>query len=139
MSAFAYPNIGTMPSRALCLLLQGREITHLDFWRIANTYRLSDPVHQLRRRFGWGVQDRRETVKTGDPTKRNASVSFYHLSEGDVSAAGEEGREYVQEVLSWIERASRMAGTGATAPANKAAGTNRQGTDKAKDSTGGNQ
>lgn len=136
MTAFTYPNIGTMPSRALILLLQGREITHLDFWRTANTYRLSDPVYQLRR-AGWGVQDRRETVKTGDPTKRDASVSRYHLPDKFISEAGEVGRDYVRAVQEWErKKALGMAETGATASADKAAGTLGQATDKAKHSTG---
>ena len=136
MAAFTFPNIGTMPSRALALLLQGREITHLDFWRTANTYRLSDPVFQLRR-AGWDVQGRRETVPTGDPTKRSASVSRYHLPDEVISAAGKDGLEYVRNVKEWERNASGMAGTGATAPAGKTDGTHGQGTDTAQDSTGG--
>ncbi|MBZ0105202.1 MAG: helix-turn-helix domain-containing protein [Sulfuricella denitrificans] len=138
MSDFTFPNIGTMPSRTLALLLQGREITHLDFWRTANTYRLSDPVYQLRR-AGWDVQGRRETVPTGDPTKRSASVSRYHLPDEVISAAGEDGRDYVRRAKEWERKASGMAGTGATAPAVESAGTNGQGTNQAKDSTGGAQ
>ena len=74
MATFTYPNIGTMPSRALILLLQGREITHLDFWRTANTYRLSDPVYQLRR-AGWDVRVRNgndEVEKTGKDIRPDA-------------------------------------------------------------------
>ena len=136
MAAFTYPNIGTMPSRALVLLLQGREITHLDFWRTANSYRLSDPVYQLHR-AGWDIQDRRETVKTGDPTKRSAHIKRYFLPQDILSAAGEEGRDYVRRVQEWErKRAAGMTGTAATVPADKAAGTNGQGTDQAKGSTG---
>ena len=137
MAALTYPTIGTMPSRALCLLLQGREITHLDFWRIANTYRLSDPVHQLRRRFAWDVQDRRATVPTGDPTKRSASVAFYKLNDEVIAAAGKEGRDYARAVMDWIDKASRMAGAGESAPADKAAGAHEKGTDDMDDTTGG--
>ncbi len=137
MAAPSFPNIGTMPSRALCLLLQGREITHLDFWRIANTYRLSDPVFQLRRRFAWDVQDRRATVPTGDPTKRSASVAFYRLPDEIIAAAGNEGRDYVRAVMNWIDKASRKAGAGESAPADRAAGTHEKGTDSMNDSTAG--
>lgn len=137
MAAPSFPNIGTMPSRALCLLLQGREITHLDFWRIANTYRLSDPVFQLRRRFAWDVQDRRATVPTGDPTKRSASVAFYRLPDEIIAAAGNEGRDYVRAVMDWIDKASRKAGAGESAPADRAAGTHEKGTDSMNDSTAG--
>ena len=137
MAAFTYPTIGTMPSRALCLLLQGQEITHLDFWRIANTYRLSDPIFQLRQGFGWEIHDRRATVPTGDPTKRSASVAFYRLPDEVIAAAGEEVRDYVQAVLDWIDKASRKAGAGESAPANRAAGTHWKGTDEMNDTTGG--
>lgn len=136
MATFTYPNIGTMPSRALALLLQGREITHLDFWGTANSYRLSDPVYQLRR-AGWDVQDRRETVKTGDPTKRDASVSRYHLPDEIINEAGEVGRDYVRIVQEWErKRALGMAETVAPASAYKTVGTNEQGTNRAKNSMG---
>ncbi len=136
MAAFTYPRIGTMPSRALALLLQGREITHLDFWRIANTYRLSDPVWQLRK-SGWDIQDRRATVPTADPTKRSASVAFYRLPDTAISAAGNEGHDYVREVMTWIDKASRKAGTVAAVPADKTAGRLGQATDTPKHNTGG--
>jgi len=136
MAAFIYPTIGTMPSRALVLLLQGKEITHLHFWRIANTYRLSDPIHQLRRRFAWEIHDRRATVPTGDPTKRNASVAFYRLPDEVITSAGKEGRDYVRAVLDWIDKASRKAGTGESAPADESAGTDRNGTDEGKHTMG---
>ena len=136
MNTFTYPNIGTMPSRALALLLQGQHITHLDFWRTANTYRLSDPVYQLNR-AGWGVTGRRETVRTGDPTKRSASVSRYRLPQDVINAAGEDGREYVRLVKEWErKRALGMAGAGESAPADKAAGTSAKRTDEAKHSMG---
>lgn len=136
MAAFTYPRIGTMPSRALALLLQGSEITHLDFWRIANTYRLSDPVWQLRK-SGWDIQDRRATVPTADPTKRSASVAFYRLPDTAISAAGNEGQDYVKGVMAWIDKASRKAGAVAAAPASTAAGTQNQGNDKEQHNTGG--
>lgn len=136
MAAFHYPNIGTMPSRTLCLLLQGLGITHLDFWRYAATYRLSAPVYELRR-TGWDVQDSREVVPTSDRTKRSASVSRYSLPQDIISAAGEEGREYVAKVKEWEwKRAAGMTETAATAPAVKAAGTLGQATDQAKVNTG---
>lgn len=136
MSAFNYPTIGTMSSRTLCLLLQGLGITHLDFWRYAATYRLSAPVYELRR-TGWEVQDSREIVPTSDRTKRSASVARYSLPQDVISAAGEDGRDYVAKVQEWErKRAAGMTGTAATAPADKAAGTLGQATDQAKVSTG---
>ena len=136
MSTFTYPNIGTMPSRALALFLQGKELTNLDFLRLANTYCLSDAVHRLNR-AGWGVSSFRETVLTGDPTKRNASVSRYSLPQDVISAAGEDGREYVRLVQEWErKRALGMAGAGESAPADKAAGTKVKRTDEAKHSMG---
>ena len=136
MVPFHYPTIGTMPSRTLCLFLQGHAITHLDFWQYAATYRLSAPVYELRR-SGWEVQDSREVVPTSDRTKRSASVARYSLPQDIISAAGEEGREYVAKVKEWErKRAAGMAGTAGTAPADKAAGTLGQATDQAKVSTG---
>ena len=114
MAAFHYPNIGTMPSRTLSLLLQGHAITHLDFWRYAATYRLSAPVYELRR-TGWDVRDSREVVPTSDRTKRSASVSRYSLPQDVICAAGEEGRDYVAKVQEWErKRAAGMTGTAAT-------------------------
>lgn len=136
MAAFHYPNVGTMPSRTLCLLLQGLGITHLDFWRYAATYRLSAPVYELRR-TGWDVLDSREIVPTSDRTKRSASVARYRLPQDIISAVGEDGRDYVAKVQEWErKRAAGMTGTAATAPADKAAGTLEQATDQTKVSTG---
>ena len=136
MATLHYPTIGTMPSRALCLLLQGHAITHLDFWRFAAPYSLSTPIFQLRC-TGWNVRYSREVVPNSVPTKRSASVARYHLPQDIISAAGEEGRDYVRKVQEWErKRAAGMTGTAATAPADKEARTNGQGTDEAKGSTG---
>lgn len=136
MSAFYYPTIGTMPSRTLCLLLQGLKITHLDFWRYAATYRLSAPVYELRR-TGWDIRDTPETVPTSDPTKRRAHIKRYHLTNESISAAGEAGRDFVRLVKEWErKRAEGLAGMGATAPADKAAGTLGQATDRKQVNTG---
>lgn len=136
MAAFHYPTIGTMPSRALALLLQGQAITHLDFWRYAATYRLSAPVYELRRK-GWDVLDSREVVPTSDRTKRSASVARYSLPQDVISATGEEGRDYVAKVREWErKRAEGMAGTVAAAPAGRTAGTLEQATDQQQVSTG---
>lgn len=136
MSAFNFPNIGTMPSRALAMLLQGRKITHRDFWLHAGTYRLSDPIFQLRER-GWDIRDTQETVPTSDPTQRRAHIKRYYLPQEVINAAGEDGRDYVRRVMEWErKRAEGMAGAGESAPAVEAAGTVRQGTDEAKHSMG---
>lgn len=136
MSAFTYPNIGTMPSRALAMLLQGHKITHRDFWLHAGTYRLSDPIFQLREK-GWNILDMPETVPTSDPIKRSAHIKRYYLPQDVISAAGEDGREFVRRVLEWErKRASEVAGTTAIAPADESAGANEQGTDKVKNSMG---
>lgn len=134
MSAFTYPNIGTMPSRAHALLLQGHKITHRDFWLHAGTYRLSDPIFRLRER-GWNIQDVQETVPTSDPTQRSAHIKRYYLSQDVISAAGEDGRDYVRRVKEWErKRALGMAGEITVSPAVKTAGANTQGTDEAKNS-----
>lgn len=136
MAAFTYPNIGTMPSRALALLLQGHKITHRDFWRHAGSYRLSDPIFILRER-GWDIQDTPETVPTSDPTKRSAHIKRYYLPQEVISAAGDEGQDFVRRVKEWERKRSLgMAGTIAVAPAVESAGVHRQGTDQPKHSMG---
>lgn len=137
MVTFTYPNIGTMPSRVLAMLLQGRRITHRDFWLHAGTYRLSDPIFRLRNKNNCDIRDVQETVPTSDPTKRNAHIKRYYLPQEIISAAGETGRDYVRKVQDWErKRAGRLAGTGATAPADKSDGIHRKETDESKDSMG---
>lgn len=132
----AFPNIGTLPSRTLALLLQGRAITHRDFWLHAGTYRLSACIHLLRA-MGWDILDTPEVVPTSDPTKRRAHIKRYYLQNEAISAAGEAGRNYVRRVKEWERKQSGgLAGTGATAPAGKSAGTLEQATDYAQVSTG---
>ena len=133
----AYPNIGTLPSRTLALLLQGKAITHRDFWIHAGTYRLSADIHLLRA-VSWDILDTPEVVPTSDPTKRSAHIKRYYLPSGAISAAGDAGRDYVERVTEWErKRAEGLAGVVAPAPANKAAGTLGQATDFEQVSTGG--
>lgn len=134
MSA-AYPNIGTLPSRTLALLLQGKRITHRDFWLHAGTYRLSADIHLLRA-MGWDIQDTPEVVPTSDPTKRRAHIKRYYLPNEAISAAGEAGRDFVRRVKEWERKRAGLAGAGATAPAVNTAGTLGQATDQQQVSTG---
>ncbi len=134
MSA-AYPNIGTLPSRTLALLLQGNAITHRDFWLHAGTYRLSADIHLLRA-MGWDIQDTPEVVPTSDPTKRRAHIKRYYLPNDAISAAGEAGRDFVRRVKEWERKRAGMAGTVAAAPADRTAGTLEQATDQQQVSTG---
>ena len=136
MNAPARPNIGTLSSRALALLLQGRAITHRDFWLHAGTYRLSADIHLLRE-MGWDIRDNPEVVPTSDPTKRRAHIKRYHLPNEAISAAGEAGRDYMRRVKDWErKRTEGMAGTVAAAPAGRTAGTLGQATDQQQISTG---
>jgi hypothetical protein len=136
MNAPAYPNIGTLPSRTLALLLQGTAITHRDFWLHAGTYRLSAAIHLLRA-MGWDIQDTPEVVPTSDPTKRRAHIKRYYLSNEAISAAGEAGRDYVRRVKEWErKRAEGIAGAVAAAPAGRTAGTLEQATDPKQVNTG---
>ena len=138
MNAPACPKIGTLHSRALVLLLQGKAITHRDFWLHAGTYRLSSDIHLLRA-MGWDIRDTPEVVPTSDPTKRRAHIKRYYLTNEAISAAGEPGRDYVRRVKEWErKRAEGMAGTVAAAPAGRTAGTLRQATDTQQVSTGVN-
>ena len=135
MNGPAYPKVGTLASRALCLLMQGRAITHRDFWLHAGTYRLSADIYLLRE-MGWDIRDTPETVPTSDPTKRRAHIKRYHLPNEAISAAGEAGRDYVRWVKEWEQKRAGLAGTGATAPADKTAGTLGQATDPKQVNTG---
>ena len=134
MSAFIYPNIGTMPSRALSMLLQGKRITHRDFWLHVGSYRLSAPIFQLRDK-GWTILDSQEVVVTSDPTKRNAHIKRYYISQEILRSIGESGRDYVRRVQDW-ER-MQMTGKAVTNPADKADGIHRQETDNSENSIGG--
>ena len=136
MNAPAYPNVGTMPSRALSILLQWKRITHRDFWLHAGTYRLSADIHLLRA-MGWDIQDTPEVVPTSDPTKRRAHIKRYYLPNEAISAAGETGLDFVRRVREWERKRAGLAGAGATAPADKAAGTLGQATDPKQVNTGG--
>ena len=132
----AYPNIGTLPSRTLALLLQGKAITHRDFWLHAGTYRLSADIHLLRA-VSWDILDTPEVVPTSDPTKRRAHIKRYYLQNEAISAAGEAGQNYVRRVKEWERKQTEgLAGTGATAPAGRTAGTLGQATDFEQVSTG---
>lgn len=135
MNAPASPNIGTLSSRALALLLQGKRITHRDFWLHAGTYRLSADIHLLRA-MGWGIQDAPEVVPTSDPTKRSAHIKRYYLPNEAISAAGGTGRDYVRRVKEWERKRAGVAGTVAAAPAGKTAGPLGQATDQQQVSTG---
>lgn len=135
MNAPTYPNVGTMPSRALAMLLQGMAITHREFWIRAGTYRLSAAIHPLRK-DNWDIRDTPEVVPTSDPTKRRAHIKRYYLPNETISAAGETGRDFVRRVNEWEQKRAGLAGTGATAPAGKTAGTLDQATDQQQISTG---
>jgi hypothetical protein len=135
MSAPAFPNIGTLSSRALCLLLQGRAITHRDFWLHAGTYRLSADIYLLRE-MGWDIRDNPEVVPTSDPTKRRAHIKRYYLPNAAISTAGEAGRDFVRWVKEWERKRAGLAGTVTAAPADKTAGTLGQATDEAQVITG---
>lgn len=119
MSTPRFALIGTMPSRALALLLSGHAITHKDFWRHAGTYRLSAPIYTLRA-SGWPILDQFETVPTSDPTKRQAYIKRYYLPHAFINEMGEAGQDYARKVREWE---SRAAGTVAPAPMAKNAGT----------------
>ena len=136
MNAPTCPNIGTLVSRTLALLLQGHAITHRDFLLHAGTYRLSAKIHRLRA-MGWDIRDTPEVVPTSDPTKRRAHIKRYYLPNEAISAAGEAGRDFVRRVKEWERKRAGMAGAGATAPAGKTAGTLGQATDTQQVSTGG--
>jgi hypothetical protein len=124
-----------MPSRALAPLLQGGAITHRDFWLQAGTYRLSAAIHLLRA-MGWDIRDTPEVVPTSDPTKRRAHIKRYYLPNEAISAAGETGLDFVRRVREWERKRAGLAGAGATAPADKAAGTLGQATDPKQVNTG---
>lgn len=120
MKKLIFPKVGTMPSRALSLLLQGKRITHKEFWLHAGSYRLSASICTLRA-LGWVISDIPEIVKTSDPTKRDAHIKRYYLTQGEISLAGAGGRAYVQKIHEWHR--FRATGQAATSPADKVIGT----------------
>lgn len=132
MKNFIFPKVGTMPSRALALLLQGKRITHKDFWLHVGSYRLSASICILRG-LGWIINDMPEIVKTSDPTKRDAHIKRYYLPQTEISTAGTYGKDFALRVHEW--KLLRTAGKAATNPADKTIGTIGQETDSNKDNT----
>ena len=59
-----YPNRSTLAGEALAILLNGGSITHPQFEGITASWRLSEPIRQLRRDHGWPV----ETIEIPAPT-----------------------------------------------------------------------
>lgn len=59
-----YPNRSTLAGEALAMLLNGQSITHPDFEGKTASWRLSEPIRQLRRDHGWPV----ETIEIAAPT-----------------------------------------------------------------------
>ena len=60
-----YPNRSTLAGEALAILLNGGSITHPQFESITASWRLSEPIRQLRRDHGWPV----ETIEIAAPTQ----------------------------------------------------------------------
>lgn len=132
MKNFIFPKVGTMPSRTLALLLQGKRITHKDFWLHVGSYCLRAPIFELRQK-GWLILDLPEVARTSDPTKRKAHIKRYYLQQSEISLAGSDGTDYVRKVKDW-ER-MRATGQAATNPADKTIGTIVQETDLSKVNT----
>lgn len=117
MSQPTYPPCDTLVGRALAMLIEGKRITHLDFWRAVGSYRLSEPIRNLRKR-GWQIQSVDVDVPTSDPTKRRAKVSEYFLTIDTLRQAGDPALVYVGDVRSW--EAKMKTGTVGAVPASNA-------------------
>ena len=51
-----YPNRSSLAGEALAMLLNGQSITHPDFLYSTASWRLSQPIHELRQHPGWPIE-----------------------------------------------------------------------------------
>jgi hypothetical protein len=72
-----FPNPASLAGEALALLLSGRSITHPEFENLTASWRLSEPIRQLRRDHGWPV----ETIEILAPTEERPDryIALYIL------------------------------------------------------------
>jgi hypothetical protein len=79
-----YPKRGSLPWRALSMLLAGKLIDHGDFIDSTESWRLAAAVHTLRK-SGWPV----ESIELPSPTEQSPSrvIALYKLSPGCIAQA----------------------------------------------------
>ncbi len=76
------PQKNTLAERALILLLKEKQISHLDFQDVTNSYRLAAHIHVLRQ-LGWQIMSQEEKCYvTAKPNFR--TYSRYFLSPEDI-------------------------------------------------------
>ncbi len=73
----SWPTPGTLDSIALEMLLTGQTLTHPDFQRATQSWRLAACVERIRNHHGWPVI----TVEIPAPTRRRPSrvIGQYHM------------------------------------------------------------
>jgi hypothetical protein len=106
-TAHIYPTHGTQKSRLLAAMLAGRRINPLTAWREFGIYRLSDAVHQLKRKNGWPIQT--EDYPVTNTFSEECVVGLYSLMTEVIAEAGSEAQQFVadeREVLRSMRRAA---------------------------------
>jgi hypothetical protein len=81
-----YPNRSSLAGEALAMLLNGQSITHPDFLNSTASWRLSEPIRQLRRDHGWPVETNEIAVPTADRPTRH--IAAYFLPQWVLEAVG---------------------------------------------------
>lgn len=71
-----YPNRSTLAGEALAMLLNGQSITHPDFLDSTASWRLSEPIRQLRHDHGWPVETNEIPAPTAERQDRYIAAYF---------------------------------------------------------------
>lgn len=95
-----FPKASSISGRVLARLIEGQQITHRDILFDFATYRLSAPIHHLRK-LKWLILDVWEEVLTKDPTGRKSRVKRYYLPESFLGDSKAEALDYAQKVRAW--------------------------------------
>lgn len=101
-AAPAYPTHETQAARLLALLLTGRHINPLEAWQSLGIYKAARAIFDIRA-LGWPVKTEHTEVKNrfGEP----CHVAEYSLPAETIAAAGEAGRQFVEQERNLLRRA----------------------------------
>jgi len=102
MSNPTFPAHGTQPARALSFLLTGNRLNPLEAWQRLGIYRIARSVFDLRA-LGWPVQT--EHIDVGNRFGEVCHVAEYHLPYEAIAAAGDAGRQFVEQERNLLRRA----------------------------------
>lgn len=89
-----FPAHGTQPARALSFLLTGNRLNPLEAWQRLGIYKVARPVFDLRA-LGWPVQT--EHINVGNRFGEVCHVAEYSLPPDAIAAAGDAGRQFVED------------------------------------------